>query len=549
MASILTEGRQAFTDAVGAPLVGGKLYTYDAGTSTPRPTYADAAGAVPNTNPVVLDARGEATVFWSGAYKVVLKAADDSTIWTVDGVQSSDPQGAGAAAAQALRDDLASTAASKGASLVAVRDASAKFASTNVEAALEEVVGMIEATRAPGSRQIFSPWDYGASAAPGANNAAAIQACFTAALASGKDALISLWGDWSIASPITLTNAKNITIEGGRITLLPAFPSNRHAFEFLSTSDRSTERLNIRYTFVECSQITGSGGFRIEAGFKCTLYGCHVNHFKSTAYWIRENYGSHEVMIDSCWAMEYLYTDGAVAYTGPWTGTGFDIEPNDCKLDGCVSYFTGIPLRIDSQYNTVIGCHLGTGTVVLTSNASFCQLIGNYFDMCELRIRDPWHTKIQNNQFLHATSNASASFVTLVPSSANAYVYGLLVTGNTFQNNVATTMKSISVDLASGNFLAGGVGMCDVSSNTFVNTTKVTTRQRKRLFQGTSTSYAVTADQFPFGVVQHVVATFAPASAGVAVATGINVSGNTVTMTLASAQSGVAHVEMDCNVE
>ena len=118
MASILTEGRQAFTDAVGAPLVGGKLYTYDAGTSTPRPTYADAAGTVPNTNPVVLDARGEATLFWDGAYKVVLKAADDSTIWTVDGIQSSDPQGTGAAAAQALRDDLASTSVGKGAAMV-----------------------------------------------------------------------------------------------------------------------------------------------------------------------------------------------------------------------------------------------------------------------------------------------------------------------------------------------------------------------------------------------------------------------------------------------
>ncbi len=86
MATLLPEGKQSFTNSAGAPLVGGKVYTYDAGTNSPRPTYADAAGTVPNANPVVLDARGEATIFWSGAYKVVLKDAADVTIWTVDNV-------------------------------------------------------------------------------------------------------------------------------------------------------------------------------------------------------------------------------------------------------------------------------------------------------------------------------------------------------------------------------------------------------------------------------------------------------------------------------
>ena len=86
MATLLPEGKQSFQNSAGAPLVGGKLYTYDAGTSNPRATYQDAAGTTPNTNPVILDARGEATIFWSGSYKVVLKDASDVTIWTVDNV-------------------------------------------------------------------------------------------------------------------------------------------------------------------------------------------------------------------------------------------------------------------------------------------------------------------------------------------------------------------------------------------------------------------------------------------------------------------------------
>lgn len=86
MAQLMPNGKQNFSDLTGAPLVGGKVYTYDAGTNTPRVTYQDAAGVVPNTNPIILDARGEALIFWSGAYKVVLRDALDNLIWTVDNV-------------------------------------------------------------------------------------------------------------------------------------------------------------------------------------------------------------------------------------------------------------------------------------------------------------------------------------------------------------------------------------------------------------------------------------------------------------------------------
>lgn len=46
----------------GTPLVGGLLYSYAAGTSTPLVTYKDSA-ATPNTNPVILNARGECALW------------------------------------------------------------------------------------------------------------------------------------------------------------------------------------------------------------------------------------------------------------------------------------------------------------------------------------------------------------------------------------------------------------------------------------------------------------------------------------------------------
>lgn len=72
-------------DSANLPLAGGLLYTYAAGTSTPLATYSDAAGVVPNANPVVLDSTGTATVrLGASAYKFVLKDSGGTTQWTAD---------------------------------------------------------------------------------------------------------------------------------------------------------------------------------------------------------------------------------------------------------------------------------------------------------------------------------------------------------------------------------------------------------------------------------------------------------------------------------
>lgn len=76
---------KAFTTA-GVPLAGGLLYTYEQGTTTPKTTYSDSALSVANTNPIVLDANGEANVYLSGYYKMVLKTSAGVTLWTLDNV-------------------------------------------------------------------------------------------------------------------------------------------------------------------------------------------------------------------------------------------------------------------------------------------------------------------------------------------------------------------------------------------------------------------------------------------------------------------------------
>lgn len=79
-----------FFDNSGNILTGGKLYTYDAGTTTPAPTYADSSGATAQPNPIILNAAGrvpDSGEIWlsdSVFYKFVLKDQNDVLIGTYD---------------------------------------------------------------------------------------------------------------------------------------------------------------------------------------------------------------------------------------------------------------------------------------------------------------------------------------------------------------------------------------------------------------------------------------------------------------------------------
>lgn len=80
-------------DDSGLPLALGKVYTYETGTSIPKTTYTSETQSTPNSNPVILDARGEADIYINGTYKIVVTDENDVTIHTVDPI--TDPSNIG----------------------------------------------------------------------------------------------------------------------------------------------------------------------------------------------------------------------------------------------------------------------------------------------------------------------------------------------------------------------------------------------------------------------------------------------------------------------
>ena len=263
MPALMPEGKQSFTTSAGVPLVGGRLYTYDAGTNTPRPTYSDAAGTTPNANPVILDARGEAMVFWQGAYKVVLRDASDVIIWTVDNVVGGDV---------VLAADLATASSTKGGALVGFLQSGAGAVGRNVQAKL---------------RETLSVEDFGASSGATATvNTAAIQACINAA---PEGSVIYLTGRYQINDELAVN--KSLTFMGpnsGPVYVRPSYAglvqtnatkacfrlvatTGMYAFgqfgvvglRFIGLSAEGPSNVSRALAFIRCDTTVNSGDFHV----------------------------------------------------------------------------------------------------------------------------------------------------------------------------------------------------------------------------------------------------------------------------------------------
>lgn len=207
MAAIAPQPKLQFFDANGNPLAGGKLYSYAAGTTTPLATYTDSTGGSANPNPIILDSRGEASVWLGSAlYKLRLDSATNVNIWTVDNI--------GGAAT------LAELAASGGSALIGFLQSGTSAVSRTVQSKLRDVI---------------SVKDFGATGT-GSDDTAAFNAALTAA--AGKALYVpaatsyyAITGELAIPDGTTIygdgygslltqtANAINILVPGNNVTI------------------------------------------------------------------------------------------------------------------------------------------------------------------------------------------------------------------------------------------------------------------------------------------------------------------------------------------
>lgn len=75
-------------DESGVPYAGALVYTYVAGSDTPKTTYTDMSSGIPASNPVVADSAGRVALWLNtdGLYKLVIKDASDNLLYTQDNV-------------------------------------------------------------------------------------------------------------------------------------------------------------------------------------------------------------------------------------------------------------------------------------------------------------------------------------------------------------------------------------------------------------------------------------------------------------------------------
>lgn len=218
MANLSPAPKLQFFDANGNLLVGGKLYSYAAGTTTPLATFTDSTGGTSNPNPTILDSRGEANV-WLGSsqYKLKLTTSTDVEVWTVDNI------GGGVT--------LNQLAAPGGAALIGNTPAGG-IAATTVQAALNELdtekvsftalaasggsalVGFLQAGTGATARTVQSKLrdtvsvkDFGAVGDNVTNDTTAIQN----ALNSGAKVILFPAGNYVFT---TLTIPQRVTLEG-----------------------------------------------------------------------------------------------------------------------------------------------------------------------------------------------------------------------------------------------------------------------------------------------------------------------------------------------
>lgn len=411
--SLMPLPKQHYTGISGVPLIGGKVYTYAAGTTTPKQTFSDAAGTIPQTNPIILNARGEpaSAIYWSGNYKVEVRDAFDNLIYIVDDYNT-DPSGV----ASGFAAFVASLASSIGSTLVGFIHAGAGAVLRTVQMKL---------------RDFRSITDYGAISG-GEEHAAVNDAAFIAALAQGN--VLIPEGDFAISKTIKIPSNRKIWGFGyksrvyGASTFVPTvmgWAGGPLPVVFANDGiESSASNTNIEIDNVY-SDWTVAPGQAHHVHFRNTT-GCRVrnSYFRAgadgTAFTMSSDY---QVTGNTAWdTRNCAYDqwenshDGLVANNIAHISFGYGmLATGDTSLNTPGTtygiHFVNNQIHGDGTSNSGIGLWLQSGSNA-TSVCHSCVAVGNRFDGFDVCIRltgGGRHTVTSNRGYNGKVSGISLS--------------------------------------------------------------------------------------------------------------------------------------------
>lgn len=332
---------QAF-DSNGDPLVGGKLYTYAAGTTTPATTWTTTVGNVANTNPVILDSRGECNVYLTAgtAYKFVLKTSADVTIWTVD--------------------------------QILVPDTTQYFTQTGS--------GAVQRTVTAKLAERITPFDFGAVGDNSTNDLTAIQAALTAAkalvnepgsrLGYGGRPWVDLCGyTFKVNDAVNMDAMGGVLMGNGMIVANSSgWPATTPVIRMgLNTGHDDDRYVGLFRLNVECSTVAdGVYAQNIRSSF---IDQCDIHGMRTSGYGLRV-FGSNggDCVFSRVRASQYWFGEAGYDTLANRTATGISDEIRDNRFLMCEAFYCGVPVNISNGGSHIwIGGHSFNGLAAPTT--------------------------------------------------------------------------------------------------------------------------------------------------------------------------------------
>lgn len=431
--------RFQFLSAAGIPLVGGTVTTYLAGTTTLLGTWQDQALTIANTNPIVLDARGECVIWLDGtkAYKFVLKNAVGVTQWTQDNINAAtDLQTALAGVNGVLlvgnAADKRALSASTGSSLVGF---------------LQAGTGAVARTTQSKIRDYISVKDFGALGDGVTDDTNAVQSALNYAETGGK-VLRFPAGVYIISSALTVTNDSDggITLEGESTSdylwasgsVLKYTGAAGTMLTFDGTASPIFCKLK-NMTFL--GNINGDFGVKLNRGWFFNVEGCvFYNWSKNGACALALTYSTGSFVgvttIRDCG----FYNNTVGIY---WEKNDVNvIRVEDCRFNaGTFGILQGASSVACSSRNVnIIGCMFDTVdayAIYSWGGAQNWNIIGNYFEQNNAAVNTPRiciQTQIQSPQNCSITISGNTFSKQLNAASSNL-VYLVSVNGIVIENN------------------------------------------------------------------------------------------------------------------